>query len=96
MTRRTTLGALALLFGLAVGALLAEVTLRVYAHTSDGSLAWRLRADPYAVLIEPHGVAGYRPRPGRVFTYENDTESHINSMGFRGPEVAVPKPAISL
>ena len=91
---RSALAALTILvIGTLAGVALAEVTLRVYASVASTELAWRLRADPYAVLIEPHGEAGYRPRPGRSFTYDNGTTASINSLGYRGPEVATPKPA---
>lgn len=81
-----------MLFGLLVGLFMAELVLRLYASASDDSLAARLRADPYDVLIEPHGEVGYRPRPGAEFEYENAVAT-INAMGFRGPEVSIPKPA---
>jgi len=77
---------------LLVCAVLVEVVLRVYAGAAETSLAGALRVDPYAVLVEPHGEAGYRPRPGRTFEYPNGTAAHANEMGFRGPTVGVPKP----
>ena len=88
MKRQTTFAlvavALAFLFALVV----AEVVLRIYAATARDMFAHLLRADPYDVMVEPHGVEGYRPRPGREFTYPNGTASNINQSGFRGPEPA--------
>jgi len=88
-----------LFFGVVVGTIvvlvsvaLAEVVLRVYARTASTSLAAALRVDPFAVLVEPHGDAGYRPRPERTFDYDNGARATVNTMGFRGPGVAVPKP----
>ncbi len=49
--------------------------------------------DPYAVKVEPHGAFGYRQRPGAVLNYANGTRATANREGFRGPEVAMPKPA---
>src|SRR5690242_3314109 len=79
---------------------LAELALRVAAHRG-GNLA-RLNAwDPFKVKVEPDGLYGYRPRPFSVFPYGvNDTDTatalkqaHENAAGYRGPLVAVPKPA---
>ena len=93
MRRATVFGLVLFVIMAGVTLLLAEVALRVYAATSDGWLAGRLGADPYDVLVEPMGETGYRPRPDRTFNYDNGTAAHSNSMGYRGPEVAVPKPA---
>ena len=80
--RRRALFAAVAAFGvLAVCALLVEAVLRVYAHTADGPLAATLRADPYDVLVEPHGDAGYRPRPDKTFRYDNGAEAHTNAAG---------------
>jgi lysophospholipase L1-like esterase len=77
-----------LLTTLVLSVLVVEFVLRVYASTASTALAEALRRDPYAVLVEPHGTVGYRPRPGRVVRYENGTQATVNAMGFRGPEVA--------
>lgn len=79
------------LTSLFVSALLAEGVLRIYAHSSDSWVAHQLRADPFAVLVEAHGDLGYRQKADRTFHYENGTTATSNSMGFRGPEVAIPK-----
>jgi lysophospholipase L1-like esterase len=79
--------------GLAVGAALAEATVRVYAHASDSWSARQLRADPFAVLVEAHGELGYRQKPNIKFRYQNGACISSNALGYRGPEVAVRKPA---
>lgn len=91
--RRGALATIAVLvFATVVAIALAEVTLRVYARFASTELASRLRSDPYAVLIEPHGAAGYRPRPGGSFRYGNGTGATINARGYRGPEVTAGTP----
>ncbi len=75
-----------------VGVALAEVVLRVYTRVADNGLTQALDVDPYRVQVEPHGVAGFRPKPGKTFAYEDGTAAHVNEMGFRGPPVDVPKP----
>jgi lysophospholipase L1-like esterase len=77
---------------LVLSVVLVEMVLRAYAAIAETALAQALRADPYAVLVEPHGDLGYRPRPGRTVRYANGTSANVNSMGFRGPTVPVPKP----
>jgi lysophospholipase L1-like esterase len=91
---RRVAGAAALLgASLLVAALLAEGTLRILA-ASGNALAGRIAAfDPYSIKVEPHGAFGYRQRPGAVLTYANGTRATANREGFRGPEVAIPKPA---
>lgn len=93
MRRATVFGLVLVAIMTGATLLLVEVALRVYANASDGWLAGRLSADPYDVLVEPMGETGYRPRPGRTFEYANGTAAHSNSMGYRGPELAIPKPA---
>ncbi|MGE3595694.1 MAG: SGNH/GDSL hydrolase family protein [Dehalococcoidia bacterium] len=66
--------------------------MRIYVRFAHTDLAGALSADPYEILVEPHGVAGYRPRPSRTLSYDNGTIATINAMGFRGPVVTVPKP----
>jgi len=78
--------------GLGLGALIGEVGLRVYASLHEGARHLLAQADPMSVLIAPHGELGYRPRANSVFHYSNGTFATINSMGHRGPVVAVPKP----
>ena len=94
MNRRKVASRIGLMtMALVLSALLVEVALRVYAGWADDGLADALHVDPYAVLVEPHGVVGYRPRPERTFRYENGTTASTNAMGFRGPTVPVPKPS---
>jgi lysophospholipase L1-like esterase len=77
--------------GLAVGVALAEATVRVYAHATDGWAARQLRADPFKVLVEAHGEWGYRQRPNIKFRYQNGACITSNSLGYRGPQVTIPK-----
>lgn len=81
-----------LVMGLVIGGVVGEVSLRLYAHAADTWLSESLRADPYAVLIQPHGEVGYRPRPGSEFAYANGARATINAIGYRGPEVSLDKP----
>lgn len=85
-----------LLFGLAavVAALaLGEAAVRLRARTLPW-FAQRLGEwDPIPLAIEALGVDGFRPRAGLVVTYENGTAAHENSVHYRGPVVASPKPA---
>jgi lysophospholipase L1-like esterase len=79
-----------------VGALLlglTEVALRV-ASASNPALARTMRSyDPLAVQIVPIGRLGYRQRPGTSLTYINGATATANSLGYRGPEVSLEKPA---
>lgn len=93
MNRRKVAFAIALVTMVALLSVgVVEVVLRAYAGVADTGLATALQVDPYAVLVEPHGEFGYRPRPERTHEYPNGTAAYTNAMGFRGPEVAVPKP----
>ena len=92
--KRTVFGERALLLvgSLLAGALLAEVGLRILA-TAWPSFGGRFVAfDPLAILIEPDGEFGYRQKPHSVFRYGGGAHATTNGMGYRGPEVAVPKP----
>ncbi|HVP05616.1 MAG TPA: GDSL-type esterase/lipase family protein [Dehalococcoidia bacterium] len=78
---------------LCVAAAIAEVAVRLLA-SAGAPIAREVAAlDPYAIKIEPHGAFGYRQRAGAVLKYPNGTRATANAEGFRGPEVAVPKPA---
>lgn len=79
-----------LLFG---GFVVVEVVLRVYANAADTSLALALRNDPYAVLVEPHGEMGYRPRAGSVFSYDTGADAVVNEQGHRGEIVEEANPS---
>jgi len=93
-TLRRALATLGLLGGgLLVGALTAEVGLRVFARFG-GELGASLKAhDPLKVLIEPLGAVGYRHHANAVQRYANGTAANSNSLGFRGPEITREKPA---
>lgn len=91
--RRLGFGFGALLLVLLLTALLAEGMIRVVARPGS-PLDARLRPyDPFAILVEPHGTAGYRPRPNTTFRYPNGTAAHVNAQRFRGPLVDSIKPA---
>jgi len=96
--RRAALGGFAgvaalLAASLLLAGLLSEAALRVLA-ASGNRVGQRIAAfDPFAIKVEPHGAYGYRQRPGAVLAYANGTHASANRQGFRGPEVAVPKPA---
>ena len=88
------LAPVALLVGtLLVGLGVVEGVLRLYAAVADTGLAEALLLDPYEVHVEPHGTAGFRPRPLRTMEYGNGTSASTNEQGFRGPGVEAAKPA---
>lgn len=90
---RSRLVPAALLAGILLGTtlLLAEGALRLAAAVDDDIAA--ALPDPMRAKIEPHGELGFRPRAGERFDYRNGTFSVMNDSGYRGPVVAVPKPA---
>lgn len=61
----------------------------------DPALARELY-DPTEVKIRPLGPLGFAPRPGARIEYRNGTVANINAQGWRGPTVAIPKPAGTL
>lgn len=84
LLRRVTFSVTAALLVLLVTGVAAEVLVRLAARPGS-ELAERLRPyDPFAILVEPHGFHGYRPRPGVAVRYQNGTVAHINAAGFRG------------
>jgi lysophospholipase L1-like esterase len=83
----------AIAFGLVVGGLIGEASVRVYAGFNEHVRRVLLRSDPMAVSIAPHGELGYRPRPNSAFRYGNGAVATANSMGYRGPVVEIPKAA---
>jgi lysophospholipase L1-like esterase len=81
---------------LLVALALAEVAVRAYA-AFGGRLGNQIATwDPLAAKVEPHGRFGYRQRPNAVFEYTNGTRATANAQGWRGPAVAIPKPAGTL
>jgi lysophospholipase L1-like esterase len=89
---RATVPAAALAVSLAITALVAEVSLRIYSRIA-GASGERLRAyGPFNLQVVPMGQSGYRQKPGARFRYANGTVATANRMGFRGPEVARAKP----
>jgi lysophospholipase L1-like esterase len=85
--------ATAALLGLLLGGVVGELAIRTYAGVHAAARQRLAEADPMGVLVAPHGELGYRPRPGSVFRYGNGAVATMNSEGYRGPVVAVPKPA---
>jgi lysophospholipase L1-like esterase len=84
LLRRVVFSAAAVLIALVVAGVAAEVLIRLVARPGT-ELAERLRPyDPFAILVEPHGFHGYRPRPGVAVRYRNGTVANINARGFRG------------
>ena len=92
--RPTLVGPVLAGLGLLIGAVCGEAGLRLYASAISSSFARELvQRDPFAVLIEPHGELGYRQKRLGKYRYGNGTVATTNAMGFRGPEVANPRPA---
>lgn len=78
--------------GFAAGVLLAEGAVRLYA-AFDSRFAKMMGAlDPLVVKIVPSGDFSYRQRPYALFDYPNGTVATANTLGYRGPVVAIPKP----
>ena len=93
MKVRSRLAVAGLIFsGVMVAGVLSEGIVRLYANANPTVGEQLRRRDPMAILIEPHGDRGYRQRPNKDFRYRNGTVAHSNGQGFRGPEVAIPKP----
>src|SRR5687768_12191614 len=82
----------AIVVGLAVGVLIGEVSVRVYAGFQENVGQALDHADPMGALVVPYGDLGYRQRPNSRFRYANGTVATSNVMGYRGPIVARPKP----
>lgn len=78
--------------GLAIGAMLAEVGLRIYANANESFGRIYRGFDALSAKVEPHGSMGYRQKPHMTFEYINGTIATSNSQGFRGPTVQSPKP----
>lgn len=94
MTRKGLLGSLALLaISASVGFLLAEIGLRVLTRLKPEFGRQMKAYDPLAILVDAHGELGYRQKPQVRFRFPNGTFATSNGMGFRGPDVRVPKPA---
>src|SRR5438552_1629892 len=75
-----------------VAGIVAEGAVRVYGVV-DAPFGAVIRSyDALSAKIQPQGDFGFRPKPNSVFRYSNGTVSRINSMGYRGPIVSVPKP----
>lgn len=49
--------------------------------------------DPLGAMVEPVGQNGYRQKPNSQFRYLTGAVATSNAIGYRGPVVAVPKPA---
>jgi lysophospholipase L1-like esterase len=88
-------GTIALLAGGLLFAFVAsELLIRLFAKVGGDVGRSVATADPMAVKVIPHGVMGYRQKPGAAFTYPSTgAVAHANSSGYRGPDVATPKPA---
>ena len=83
---------LALTLGVVLTCVLAEALLRVWARGSDPVALLLRRWDPHVSPIVPLGDSCFRQRPGASFHYDGGVVAHANAMGFRGPEVVIPKP----
>lgn len=93
MLRRSTIISLLIpAISICAGAVLAEGAVRIYSAVDEPLGAAIRGIDPMAVQIEPHGQLGYRQRPNAAFHYPNGTVASSNSMGFRGPTVALLRP----
>ena len=85
-----------LLGSIVLAFLIGEVAVRILLHSSRVlSDSQRSMLDPAQVSFvapkfAPHHYAAYIPRPGFV---SRDGRNRHNSLGFRGDEISVPKPA---
>jgi lysophospholipase L1-like esterase len=89
---RTSVKLLALGVTLFLAFLGMEVTLRIFSQVNRRPGQDLADWDPLKTRIEPFGAYGYRQRPGETYQYPNGTAAHSNGRGYRGPEVAIPKP----
>jgi lysophospholipase L1-like esterase len=88
-------GALLLAGGVAAALLLLELGLRSYFSrygTGQERLLYLASPDEIESAVMQGGELGSLPAP-YVLSVNNPRYSEINSLGFRGPEVAVPKPS---
>jgi len=79
--------------GLLVGLALAEGGLRLWARTDTPLARMIADWDPEGSPVELLGDACFRGRPLTATHYRNGAVAHVNRLGYRGPEVAVPKPS---
>ena len=93
MLRRIIAAGTLLSVSLLVAFLLGEGALRLLAAAGYQPARRVAAADPSAVKVQPFGAFGYRQRPGARLRYGNGTVATANRQGFRGPDVAIPKPA---
>jgi lysophospholipase L1-like esterase len=70
----------------------AEGVVRLYAAIGGEAARSLARSDPAKMLFVPMGDYGYRQKPGGSQTYQTGAVANWNTMGYRGPEVSVPKP----
>lgn len=78
--------------GVAIGAVLGEVSLRVYAGLDESFGRVYRGFDILSARVEVHGDMGFRPKPNTRWRYSNGTVATTNAQGFRGPTIAMPKP----
>jgi lysophospholipase L1-like esterase len=78
---------------LSTAAALGELGVRAYASLNRSFALQVVVADPLSARIEPDGGLGFRQKPESRYRYGNGTVATANAMGFRGPVVAIPKPA---
>lgn len=90
--RRFAARILLLSVSMVVALLLAEGAVRTYL-LANRRLADRLKEfDILSVNIVPQGDNGFAQRPNSTFHFPNGKVATSNDQGFRGPDVAVPKP----
>jgi hypothetical protein len=89
LPRRAARMGVACLLGLAT----LEIALRVVAAAGGGQFGSMLRKGDPEDTLELRGAHCFRPWPGSTVRYPNGTSAHVNELGFRGPAVAIPKPA---
>ena len=86
-------GAVAVVVGVALGLVLAEMLARGYAWSGSETGRRLASRDPLGAVYEPYGHFGYRQKPGKSEGYPNGARAYWNSMGYRGPLVSLDKPA---
>jgi lysophospholipase L1-like esterase len=73
-----------------IALVLSEIGVRVVDHNKERTVEFFLPPDEHLVLLQTHPYIGFMYRPGAERT-GGMYSSHINSLGMRGPELAMPK-----
>jgi len=97
--RKLQFSILAVLIGFTVGAVLAEILTVVWMETilakQDALVYGVLKIERQGERYQAHPYMNFVPRPGfeKMDPKSGEAKSRFNSLGFRGPDIEVPKPS---